>query len=468
MSRIPVLFLLIVGVAQAVGQDPQLRLTVSPAKEPVPALKYPLLPAIRDQSAGNAALLYYRAFSPDWLTHRRPETAKVLDAWRNDTSKKPGEELRWVLTYKPLEEIDKAARRSYCEWEQHERLRKEGIYMLLPDVQSMREFANLLALRARFQLQAGEYDKAVHTFQTGFALSRHVAEGLTLIQALVGLAINNIMLAEVERWIEKPDAPNLYWSLTALPSPYIDLRRSLQGERFFMDSLFPNLREAMIEKKPELFGQDRMRVVVRDLQLAGVMNLEGDMPNLGGKLGLALYAAKVYPEAKKALVAEGWKAEVVEQMPVTVTALMYEVLNYERIYDDLIKWYGTPYAEAKKGMAKAMETITASPSGVPVGKMLARMLLPALDKVIMAGLRTDRKIAALRCVEAMRLFAAEKGRWPEKLAEMTEVPIPKDPLTGAAFEYRVEKDKATLTAPAPTGEKATRSNSIEYILTLRK
>src|SRR5688500_1291195 len=82
--------------------DWTVRLTVAPAAAPSPALRYPLLPDLRDQSPGNAALLYYRAFSPDWLSHRRPEVQKSLLDWLNDRSKEPGKEHRWVLTYNPL------------------------------------------------------------------------------------------------------------------------------------------------------------------------------------------------------------------------------------------------------------------------------------------------------------------------------------------------------------------------------
>src|SRR5438105_2558000 len=121
------------SAARAQGQEPPdttIRLTVAAAKAPAPALRYPLLPEVRDLAPGNAALLYYRSFSPEWLTHRQPDVKKKLDAWLENMRQKPGEELRWVLTYRPLDEIGRAARRVYCDWEMNERLRKEGIGML--------------------------------------------------------------------------------------------------------------------------------------------------------------------------------------------------------------------------------------------------------------------------------------------------------------------------------------------------
>jgi hypothetical protein len=75
------LALLVAGAAPA-QQDPSLvtPLTVQPAREPIPALKYHLLPELSEKTPGNAALLYYRSFSPEWLTHMKPEMARKLDA----------------------------------------------------------------------------------------------------------------------------------------------------------------------------------------------------------------------------------------------------------------------------------------------------------------------------------------------------------------------------------------------------
>ena len=51
------------------GKEPKVpvrKFTISGAAAPVPALRYELLPELRQTTPGNAALLYYRAFSPEW------------------------------------------------------------------------------------------------------------------------------------------------------------------------------------------------------------------------------------------------------------------------------------------------------------------------------------------------------------------------------------------------------------------
>src|SRR5262249_39550328 len=138
------------------------------------------------------------------------------------------------LTSSMLKELDLAARREYCDWEMTPRIRTDGIGLLLPDVQGMREFGSLLAARARFHMADGHYAECIHALQTGMALGRHVAEAPTLINALVGMAISQIMLGQVEDLIQQPNAPNMYWALTMLPRPYIDMTKSMQGERIMI------------------------------------------------------------------------------------------------------------------------------------------------------------------------------------------------------------------------------------------
>src|SRR5262245_47450626 len=54
-------------------------LTATPAGAPVPALKYELLPRLRERVPGNAAMDYHRAYilRPSWP--RDPKEAKKLD-----------------------------------------------------------------------------------------------------------------------------------------------------------------------------------------------------------------------------------------------------------------------------------------------------------------------------------------------------------------------------------------------------
>ena len=64
----------------------------------------------------------------------------------------------------------------------------------------------------------------------------------------------------------------------------------------------------------------------------------------------------------------------------------------------------------------------------------------------------DVDLAVLQCVEAIRSYAASHGGQPPRtLAEITEVSVPKDPMSGAAFRYTRTGSTAVLESAVPPG-----------------
>jgi hypothetical protein len=460
------------GAPAAPANVETIKLALSPAAAPVPALKYHLLPEVSDVQPGNAVLLYYRAFSPEWSNlFRRPEAAKPLDKWTEDMRKVPGKELAWVRTSQALQEVDRGARRSYVDWEMIERLRKEGIAMLLPDIQSFREYGSLLAARARLETADGSFDKAVYTLQTGLKLGRDISDAPTLVQSLVGNAISTIMLQQVEELIQAPDSPNLYWALTQLPRPYIDLQKPYGGERIMLESFFPQMRNVLAGSKPRILSEAQVQAMVDRLadDMRG-MNLTPSHYNWQARLGLAALAVQSYPAARRHLLATGWTAKLVETMPVLEASLLYELYNYDRLYDDFRKWGNLPYWQARDGLERAERQLRQyKAAGPSTGTVLATLLLPAVQKVQFASARTERRIAALRIIEAIRLYAvSHDGQLPQRLEDIKEVPIPIDPVTGNAFRYTVAGERAILYGPPYGREAAGVHNTLRYELTLRR
>ena len=101
------------------------------------------------------------------------------------------------------------------------------------------------------------------------------------------------------------------------------------------------------------------------------------------------------------------------------------------------------------------------------GLSLPGLLLPAVHKVTEASAKLDRRICALRCVEAIRLYAAvHDGQLPARLAAITEVPMPDDPMTGRAFQYELAGGTATLTASPPGRDQPYAFNSFKYEITI--
>jgi len=324
------------ALAQAPSQVEPTKLTLSPAAAPSPALKYVLLPELGDQTPGNAALEYYRAFSPDWwVTIWPPKTWEKIDDARQAPFKDfPRKEIAWIENLKMLRHVDQAARREYVDWGMAERLRREGYGLLLPDVQGLRQIAVLLAVRARLEIAEGRYDKAVYTLQTGLALARHTGDAVILIQELVGIAIAQIMFHHLEELIQQPGAPNFYWALTDLPRPFFDLHKALQGEKIGLYAAIPELRTLETTRLTQEQQQKLLPALGGDLEAM----VFGGKPKWSNRLMGMLLVLRAYPEAKQALIAQGRKPEEVEALPTLQVVLIDSWRQYQRLQDNEFKF----------------------------------------------------------------------------------------------------------------------------------
>src|SRR5262249_10284552 len=130
------------------------------------------------------------------------------------------------------------------DWQILLKLKAEGVYLLLPDVQQLRMLANALKVRFRAEVALGRFDDALRTAKTLFAMARHLGEHPTFIGDLVGIAIANVAIGPLEEMLEQPGCPNLYWALTNLPRPLARLDVGAEGERTWLLADFRDLDDS--------------------------------------------------------------------------------------------------------------------------------------------------------------------------------------------------------------------------------
>jgi hypothetical protein len=452
--------LLLPAALLAQEKAPAVPLRLHPAAISSPALKHLLLPDVRDLRPGNAAVYYQRAHSPDWF---RPLTQttwylKMHDWLELPLAKVPRKELGEVLEHHSvLKELELAARCEHCDWQMSQRIRDEGVALLLPDVQGFRQFAQLLALKARAELQQGNPEAALRTLQTGLAMSRHVGDCPIVINWLVGVATANLMVNVVEDVVQQPGAPNLYWALRDLPEPFLDLRRPLQGDRLAVEAVFPEIRKALNEPKFQPLSLATLRGMVDRTWLFGG----------NPRSTFAMHATLVHPKAKAFFVKQGRSEEELEALPVTQLVLMYGLAQWDHYFDAVYRWHNVPYWQARAGIKKATEERKQAFRDHPEAMVLGQHFLPANEAVFLVKARLDRRLAALQVVEAIRLHAtANQGHLPESLDDLRDVPLPLDPVTGRGFEYALGEGSARLYAPPPPGEVESERNVLHYRITI--
>lgn len=441
----PVTLPLVLAATLTLGQAAQKPTTIpiTPAPEPVPALRYLLLPDYADAVAGNAAQVYYRAINSE--TNANLQSAAVQKELTEGLSAPL--DLKELLKHDVLrlsssnpfllKHLDEAARRSYCDWDLLPRIRAEGIQMLLPELSPLRTAAQFLAFRTRLELARRQFDKAAYSLQTGLALSRNVADAPTLIHVLFGIAIGETSLNQIEEWIRIPRSPNLYWALSQLPQPFLNLKKPSQGEQMFILATVPLLKEAL-ERRIEP-GQ----LPALGKQMSELVQANPDRSRLpiSAQEDLTLLCLRYYPAAKKSLVARGRKPADVEAMPVLQVVLLDAYEEVRRKNDAEVRWLALPYWQGIPMLAKEAAARGASRDE----EGLLDMFRAAYNRVVWSMARFDRRIAALRLIEAIRLYAAgHDGRLPAKLSDITEVPLPLDPTTGKEFEYRTTDSGAEI------------------------
>jgi hypothetical protein len=434
---------------------PVVKLAVQPVAKRGRALEYRLLPDPLDLTPGNAAPLWLRAGQAA-RNVRRKITGKEytwMDPAATPLKAFPRKEARALLAEyaAALRLADQAARRERCDWERPPLTIQSIPDLPLDEIQNYREIATLLNLRCRLELSEGRFDQAIRTLQTGFALARHVGNGESLIQDLVAIAIGAIMFGRVEEWIQIPGSPNLYWPLTELPRPFIDVRRSIKYELNTIHRSFPQLRELQTKRLTAAHADALVGQMFEQMFTALCQIDEAAVPAWARKPALAALTLKAYPDAKRYLIAQGRPVKEVEALPVLQAVAIYFTDQDDRTRDDILKWVSVPYWQGQAGLERVAKRARDASAG---GNPLIRLLIPALVKVYHAQVRTERQVAGLRCAEALRLYAAAHGgKAPDKLAAITAVPLPIDPYTGKGFEgfYLTRGGKGVLEVPPPPG-----------------
>jgi len=221
-----IIVFLVAFPASAQPQEEKARtveMTLNPAKAPEPKQKYQLLPKAQEQSDADALPLYEKAVKSLPKDFQREQISPWVKAPLN---KLPREQVQSTLQQlgPTLQLVAQAAKCKQCNWPPF----KPGA--LPENLSEYRKLAYILALQARFQIAQGQYDQAISTLQTGLAMARHLGEGPTVIQGLVGINIGGLMCRQIEEFIQVSGAPNLFWSLRALPRPFIDLTKQMELE----------------------------------------------------------------------------------------------------------------------------------------------------------------------------------------------------------------------------------------------
>jgi hypothetical protein len=465
------LALLPTALAQRQPGDP-IKLTVEPAKMPARPLRYVFHFELVSQTAGNAAADYKEAgkLFRD-AVNNTGTPSEQLDAWLDaDLKDFPVKDVEeFFQKHKDiLPLLEKAARRDQCDWGHREGLRTRGINLAIPELQDMRGLIRLVDLHCRVNVSHHKLDAALGDVRLGLVMARHTAESPILISDLVSIALTQVMLARVDEIIQQPGAPNLYAPLSDLPTPYIRLDKGIEGEKLGLCGTFPGLPDSVGDLNAGPMTEEQVKDCLKALG-----EFDRSLAQTPLQTVMALNVSMKHEKAKEALIASGRPKEKVEAMPHFQVALLHAFLVLEPYYDQelalqkLPPWEAVP--KAREVSRQIREKATKIDNNGPALNLIFRQFLPSFDRVLRAQIRTDRRIAALRCVEAIRLYAAtHDGQLPARLSDIKDATLPVDPLVGKPFEYQVVEKTAVLKGAIPPEEKDRKAEWITYEVTIKR
>jgi hypothetical protein len=435
------------GLASAApgpGKDREVLLDVQPAAAPVPVLKYQLLPEVSEMNPGNAVPAYLKCFAEQntffFSKQATEERDRLLHCPLTDI--KPGSLKGYGGI--ALRQADHAARLEYADWNILPQLREHGYLLPIPEVQVIRLLAINLVVRGRGQLVDKDFDGAVATLKTIFALARHMGDHPTIIGGLVGFAIAQIGCNLLEEFVQQPGAPNLYWALTGLPEQLVDLRKGASADRMMLEAGF-----GLLTDKTRVWSAEDVTAAAQKLkEVAGTLDLTPEDRKVAEEwMRSRLDDAGWLAAARKGLADAGYPAEAVAKYPPQQVLIQHLFRKARINNDEALKWVGVPYWQAAAGLAEAEK----KPAEIE-DKVISRIVF-MVSKVKAAEARVQQRLAMLRIAEAVRLAAAGNGgKLPASLTELG-VPVPIDPVSGKAFEYKLDGLTVMLSGqPSPTGK----------------
>jgi hypothetical protein len=295
---------------------------------------------------------------------------------------------------------------------------------LLPAAQKCREAASLLVARAMLNLGEGRHDEAWRDLLACHRLGRLAGQGNTLIEGLVGMAIESIACRATAAYIERarPDGKRIARCLADLGklppmTPMAD-KVDVVDRVIYLDS-------------------------VRMLAQGGAKFLEA----LGG--GALPWAGEIdYTPALK--LGNEWFDRL--------TAAMRAPTRRERLERS-----AAIEADLKKLRPESPEWVEAAmwvmggPSwrGKKMGAVLVRLLVPATAKVRTAEDRVRQAHANLLVAFALEAYRRDRGAYPEKLSALAPRHIralPGDIFSGGELAYRREGKGYLLHSIGPDGK----------------
>ncbi|MCA9128963.1 MAG: hypothetical protein KDB22_17875 [Planctomycetales bacterium] len=325
-------------------------------------------------------------------------------------------------------------------------------------IQDYRHFARLLVLQARVALAEGRLDDALDSIGSGFRLAEICElQQPALVSKLVALAIVGLMHISLEELVQHPDCPNLYWALASVPDSFWSCSIALDGELAYQDKKLGSLM------RPVPLDASREEIVQRLVQTITIMpvvfdagsNLDRTTAQLLAGIAILLFADNGREELREF----GYSPQQIAQLSPPAVVILSTQLSFSQARDRVFKWalLENQSDRIEKELSAPFQSvrIAARPT-----QILNGMLLPAIQALQSAVLRSEMTHKRLMFVEALRAHAAFHNELPQTMSDLDVLPAPLNPQTSKPFQYdRLAPNRARIVnLPTYSADRQTETN----------
>ncbi|HBR19556.1 MAG TPA: hypothetical protein DD726_05005 [Phycisphaerales bacterium] len=284
-----------------------------------------------------------------------------------------------------------------------------------------------LRWRAYLSAEDKQYEKAFADVLTAYKLGKHQKGQKTLIENIVGIAIESMSTATTRNILYKHDIPAEY--IEAFSK---DLQALIKDEDFTITKAFEFEKLFIYDELQRCFvksGFGMEHLYPKRLSLLyggyGANSGCGETPQRISKIKNAIRFVCMYGGAL-------FTYQNSEQTRVAVEE-----------YYDFCKNVAveTPYQFKDCALNTEADKIIK-------GNIFLRLLAPAMEKVIILSWRNRADVESTLAVVALHTFKQEKGYWPENLQELVSAglltSLPLDPYSDKSLVYKKIEDGFTL------------------------
>jgi hypothetical protein len=370
-------------------------------------LRYFIKDGLRlDSGKATDVITQHEATKRPWAATEYP----ALDSWL-------------IANEKPLAVVLQATKRShYFNPLVPKRTKKEPsglIDALLPAVQASRELATGFVARAMLRLGRGDTDGAWQDLLACHRLGRLVGRGGTLVEGLVGIAIDAIASRADLVWLDraKPEAKRLekcLEDLRKLPPLASSASKEDLGERFMaLDTVLRHARYgaryfAHVVNSSEKDIDPFWKEILHNVQWDPALRIVNEW------FDRSVAILRVKDDVDRAKQLQQFEKEVNE----------LKAKNTE----EADRLYLLPVGKA-----------TPAVRGTFLGGRIAGLMMPALRKVQQAEDRAGQVQDNLAVAFALAWYQRDHGRYPERLEALAPkylAKVPSDRFSGKALIYR--------------------------------